>query len=106
LARASVTNRLSQLGRLGGRGASRRPALVWPFAGGRTPRDSAAFALTLRAPEDDPRRSNGVSSTTAATIRIPALEPFDREAVRFGHRHHRHHPGLHRIGDGDGCRLT
>jgi hypothetical protein len=41
--------------------------LVWPFGVRECRRQPSAFALTLRAPEDDPHRSRGVSPHKRST---------------------------------------
>ena len=70
------------LGRLGGRGAGRRPVLVWPFGrAGERRRQPSAFALTLRAPEDDPHRSRGVSRARRSS-RQPHARTGPRPALR------------------------
>ena len=66
---------LSRLGRLGGRGAGRRPALVWPFGVRANAGSPAAFALTLRAPEDDLHRirasaTHEIAATGVSPVRM------------------------------------
>jgi hypothetical protein len=51
--------------RLDGRGAGRRPALVWPFDVRTNAGEPAAFALTLRAPEDDRNASRRLAGQLA-----------------------------------------